>query len=248
MNASLIPATIFEVPAGTDPSTCMPMVVMQPTAETGLYMLTTQYATNGAPGVVDKAVVSESTLTIPIHGIQHLQAGDDPIPTVTLLSDGLMPAGSGRATDYFGGDLQYHPLNAQPSLFSEGQINLTPGTPTGAVLFSGVIPNAAAGVYYVDYAYFYNANPSSPPAGTMHLEVYDIVSASYIQVTNSTDVSVLTASNILLRPILLSIALTKLFPAAPNALTWRVVLDSAAGVTASFQVGFKFGVTALQSL
>jgi len=228
---------------------CLPLVVMQPAADLSDYMFKSVYATNGQPGTVDKALTAITALNLPIHGIQHLANGDDPIPVATTTQDGLCPAGSGAPTDFLGGDLIFHSsLGSQMLLRSEGKATVSAGAGAGATLFTGTLNNPVPGVYAVDMAYLYDASQAPAPAGTVHFDVYDVTSSSWIAATASTDISVMNAKNYLLRPILTSASLLMMFPAAANSLSWRLVLDTPGLVNFTVQVGFKFFVGAIQTL
>jgi hypothetical protein len=235
---------------------------MQPTADATNYMLKTDFATNGQPGIVDHAVLANlantvvwSTITdLPavfppaIHGIQHLQNGDDPIPLATTALDGLMPAGNNDPNSYVGGDVQWHALPGLVYFRSEVQATLDAAFTAGATLASAMIPNPAQGVYVVDEGFLYSFNPSYPPAGMVHFDVYDYSIPGWVSVTDSTEISSMTTSTGLLRPILASSAMTRTWTAPANRMQWRLVLDQASGQPAYFQCGMAFFVTQLTAL
>lgn len=250
MSARFTQGQILEVPLPSDyqDQACLPIVIMQPTANATNYMLKSTYATNGQPGVVDAAIIANTVKILPQHGPTHLQEGTDPIPLSSGTSDGLCPAGDGSPGSYLGGDRQNHPLPAYTYTRSEMPITFGAGASTGAVLASSVVPNVLPGIYMVQQPYLYNWNKNFPAAGTIHYEVWSPISAAWIAVTSPTDVSQFTADISLVNPILLSIALTRVFTAAPNAFTWRVVVDTPGGVTCYFQAGFSFLVAALTAL
>lgn len=262
MSNRVIRSQIIEVPLPADvgDGVCMPMVIMQPTADASDYMLKPNYATNGRPGVVDHAVLADeastvvwSTITnLPTvfppqqHGVQHLQNGNDPIPVATSLLDGLLPAGSGQPNDFLGGDIKFHPMPGLLSFRSEADVSVDPTLVSGAVLASGVILNPTSGVYEVDQAYLYNPNMSHPPAGTVHFDMWDTSIPGWFPVTAQTDMSVMNTITYLLRPTLLSSAMIRVFSAGPNQLQWRLVLDISNSVQCYFRVGIAarlFGLT-----
>jgi len=237
------------LPADFQDQPCLPLAVIQPAADLSDYMFKSVYASNGQPGTVDKALTAITALNLPLHGVQHLANGSDPIPIATQSLDGLLPAGSGSPTDYLGGDIQYHStLGSSMLLRSEGKVTVSAGAGAGATLFTGILNNPVPGVYAVDMAYLYDASQSPAPAGMIHFDVYDVTSSTWIAATASTDISVMTAKNYLLRPILTSTSLLMMFPAAANSLTWRLVLDTPGLVNFTVQVGFKFFVGAIQTL
>jgi len=258
------------LPADYQDQQCLPLVIMQPTADATNYMLKTSYATNGQPGVVDHAVVADTANSVnwfniagtpslfpPLpHEASHITGGTDVIPNATGFipstsqpgSSGLCPPGTGQPTDYLGGDIIFHSLPAIYRFRAEGPVTLESSFTAGAVLYTGVVPNPAPGVYFIDEAYLYAANPSFPPAGLVHVDIYDPTIPGWVAATASTDISVMTTKNYLLRPILLSAAMIRVFSAAQNALTFRLVLDQSAGTTCYFQCGCSFLATVLQTL
>lgn len=250
MSVRFTQGQLLEVPLPSDyqDQACLPIVIMQPNADTTNYMLKSSYATNGQPGVVDAAVIANTVKTLPQHGPQHLQEGDDPIPLSSGTQDGLCPAGDGSPTSYLGGDRQNHPLPGLVLARSEVPITFGAGATAGAVLATGTIANLQSGIYIVEQPYLYNWNKNFPAAGQIHFEVYSPISAAWIPVTSPCDVSQFTADTSLLAPILLSAALTRVFTAAPNAFSWRVVVDVPGGVNCYFQAGLSFLIAALTSL
>lgn len=254
----------MEVPLPSDymDQQCLPLVIMQPTADATSYMLKEEFATNGQPGIVDHALIADTAnnvdwnnitnkpLLFPpiIHGVTHLAGGGDPIPDATGLSDGLCPKGSGQASDYLGGDIAFHPLPATARWRSELQVSIDPSMTGGAILGSTTISNPSPAVYTIDEPYLYDANQSYPPAGMVHIDVYDPTIPGWVQITSSTDISVMTALNYLLRPILMSLAMTRVFSAAPNGLQWRLVLDTAPAKQVYFRAGLAMYSYAAQQL
>jgi hypothetical protein len=256
------------LPADYQDQQCLPLVIMQPTADATNYMLKTTYATNGLPGVVDHAVLADQATTVlwanitnlptlfppAPHALSHITGGTDLIPIATALAGtvpgktGACPPGSGQASDYLGGDIDFHPLPAIFRFRAEGPVSIDPSYTAGAVLYTGVIANPSPGVYMVDMPYFYDAKQTPPPAGLVHIDIYDPTIPGWVQATSSTDISVMTAANVLLRPILLSAAMTRVFTAGANALSFRLVLDQPAGTAAYFQCGCSFLATVLQQL
>lgn len=243
-------ADIVEVPLPADyqDQQCLPLVIMQPTADATNYMLKSNYATNGQPGVVDKALVAETVITLPLHGIQHLSTGHDPIPDATTFSDGLCPRGNGDPSSYLGGDLVYRPLPGIVLFRGELAISLLAGSTAGEVLAVGTIPNPSPGVYICDAPYLYAPASGFTTGGLVHFEVYDTSIPGWVQVTSSTDVSGLTSKKSVVRPILMSQAMSQAFAAGPNALTYQLVLEQAAGLTCYFRAGLTFFLTATQAL
>lgn len=250
MSVRFTQGQILEVPLPADyqDQACLPIVVMQPTADATNYMLKSTYATNGQPGIVDKAVLAETVELLPQHGTQHIQNGNDPIPPATALLDGLCPAGDGNPTSYLGGDRQNHPLPGRFFLNSEGPVTFSAGSAIGAVLLSSTIPNLQSGVYQIYQAYLYNWNKNYPASGTIHFEIFDVKSNSWVQVTGSVDISQFSADTVLLSAPLLSAALTRVWTAAPQAFNWRLVVDGIGGGTSYFQAGFAFNLLTLTSL
>jgi hypothetical protein len=256
-------ADIMEVPlpaGGIGDGLCMPMVIMQPTADASDYMLKPNYATNGRPGVVDHAVIADEASTVvwstitnlpsvfppAPHGPQHLAAGNDGIPNATPQSNGLCPAGDGQPNDYLGGDIVFHQLPGLLSWRGEAPVTLDASFVSGAVLASGIINNPVPGVYEVEECYLYNVNPAYPPAGQVHFNVYDPSIPGWVAVSAVTDISVMTTATYLLRPILLSAAMIRVFSAQAMQLQWQLVLDQSASTTCYFRagVGFRlFGLT-----
>lgn len=267
MNSRLTRANIVEVPLPADYQTdqCLPLVIMQPTADATNYMLKTTYATNGQPGVVDHAVVADTAnavqwrniLNTPSqfpptqHALTHLQSGTDPIPLASVganASDGLCPKGSGLATDYLGGDIVFHNLPVIFRFRAEGPITLEAGFTSGAVLYSGTIANPVPAIYAIDQPYLYGVNTAYPPSGTVHMDIWDPDVPGWVQATLSTDISVMTAADYLLRPIILSSAMIRVWEAGANALQFRLVLDQATGAVSYFQFGCSFQTLGLQTL
>lgn len=265
MATQFIRGDVIEVPLPSDyqDQQCLPLVIMQPTADATSYMLKENYATNGQPGVVDHALVADVANSVswfnipdkpllfpPInHGIQHLSNGTDPIPDATTQLDGLCPMGDGQASDYLGGDIKWHPLPPVARWVSELPVSIDPSMTSGAVLVLTTVANPVPAVYEIDEFYLYDCNQSFPPAGTVHFDLYDPVIPGWVQVTNSTDISVMTALNYLLRPILLSSAMTRVFTApAPNAQQWRLVLDTAPARQVYFRAGVGLRSYAAQTL
>jgi hypothetical protein len=221
---------------------------MQPTADATNYMLKSNYATNGQPGVVDHALLADTVTILPKHALQHLQTGNDPINVATTFSDGLCPAGNGDPSSYLGGDIQLHSLPLRTFLRAETAVSLQAGTTSGAVIATGILANPSPGVYVVDAPYLYAPSPGFTPAGLVHFEVYDTSIPGWVQVTQATDISVLTAPKVVARPVLLSAAMLQSFAAGPNQLTWRLVLDQTQGVTCYFTAGINFFLSGLQTL
>jgi hypothetical protein len=243
-------ADVVETPLPSDfgDQPCLPLVVMQPAADLSDYMFKSVFATNGQPGTVDRALTAINALNLPKHGLQHLASGNDAIPLANVSSDGLCPQGTGAPSDYLGGDMVFHSQSSGLMfLRSEGKCTVSAGAAAGATLFTGTVPNPVSGIYIPDMIYLYDASQSPAPAGTVHFDVYDVNSSSWIAASASTDLSVLNAITALCRPILTSGALIRTFQAAPNSLTWRMVLDTPGLVQFTVQVGFKFFVGAIQT-
>jgi hypothetical protein len=254
MATNFIRGDVIEVPLPSDyqDQQCLPLVIMQPTADATSYMLKENYATNGQPGVVDHALVADTANSVDwnnltdrpnlfppiVHGIQHLSTGNDPIPDANIHSDGLCPKGSGQASDYLGGDVIYHPLPPVARWVSELPVTIDPSATNGAVLVSTTVANPVPAVYEIDEFYLYDCNQAYPPAGMVHFDLYDPAIPGWVQVTSSTDISVMTALNYLLRPILLSAAMIRVFVApGPNGQQWRLVLDTAPAKQVYFRAG-----------
>jgi len=264
MSVNLIPAQPIEVPLPADYQNqqCLPLVVMQPDADMTNYMLKSTYATNGQPGVVDHAVLADTATTVlwgnitnlptvfppSPHAPSHLQNGNDSIPIATVLLDGLMPAGSGHVLDYMGGDINWHPLPGVLALSAEGPVSITPGDTAGAQLLSTAVVNPSSGIYLIRQCYLYKPNLAFPVQGTVHFEVWDSGIPGWVQVTASTDISVMTNKESLLSLVLTSGAMTQVFPATPNAFAWRVILDVATGQSSYFQAGIIVGLATLTAL
>lgn len=242
------------LPSSIGDGVCMPMVIMQPTADASDYMLKPNYATNGRPGVVDHAVIADEALTVvwstitnlptvfppAKHATSHLQYGTDPIPTATNLVDGLCPAGSGQPNDYLGGDIAFHTLPGLLSFRNEADVSVEASFVSGATLASGIVPNPVLGVYQFEQAYLYNPNQDFPPAGAMHFDVYDSSIPGWVAVTSETDISVMNSDDYLLRPTILSSAMIRTFSAGPNQLQWRLVLDVSMATVCYFRAGVAF--------
>jgi hypothetical protein len=256
MSNRLTRADIIEVPLpdSFDQGTCMPLVVMQPTADASDYMLKPNYATNGRPGVVDHAVIADQANTViwnqitnlptvfppAKHGASHLDNGLDVIPVATTSRTGLVPIGTGQPNDYLGGDLQFHNLQSLAFIRSEGDATLDPSLTAGSTIFTGIVPNPAYGNYTIHAFYLYNANPSYPPAGKVHFGIYDPAIPGWVQCTDSSDISVLTNRYSLLRPPLNVTAMNRVFGGAGNAFQWRLVLDVPSGTASYVRVGAGF--------
>jgi hypothetical protein len=259
MSTRITRADIIEVPLPTDvtDNLCMPLVVMQPTADASDYMLKPNYATNGRPGVVDHAVLADQANTViwnqitnlpatfppSTHGPQHLNNGNDPVPIATPALDGMCPKGSGSTTDYLGGDIVFRALPNIVYYRSEGDATIDAAFVAGAVIYSGVVPNPAYGVYFLEEGYLFNANQSYPPAGKVHFDVFDTLIPGWVAVTDSTEINVMNTDEFLLRPNLNSLAMTRVWNGPPNSLQWRLVLDQPAGVPSYFRVGMAFLLT-----
>jgi hypothetical protein len=257
----VVRADIIEVPLPTDlsDSVCMPLVVMQPTADASDYLLKPNYATNGRPGVVDHAVLADEANTViwnqitnlpavfppSTHGAKHVGGGADPIPRATPTADGLCPQGSGQPNDYLGGDLQYHSLGGITALRSEGDATFEASMTAGATVFTAIVANQVYAPYIAREFYLYAINPSYPPRGTVHFGVYDPAIPGWIQCTDSVDISVLNNSKAMLRPPLNSAAMTRIWSAPANSLQYRLILDTPGGVQAFMRVGAIFTVLAL---
>jgi hypothetical protein len=159
-------ADLVEVPLPenfTD-GVCMPLVVMQPTADASDYMLKPNYATNGRPGVVDHAVIADEASTViwnqitnlptafppTRHGVEHIDNGDDPVPLATINRSGLLMKGTGQPNDYLAGDLVFR--NLQPLAFwrNEGDATFDPSFTAGATIFTSVVPNPAYACYVIN--------------------------------------------------------------------------------------------------
>lgn len=264
MATQFIRGDVIEVPLPSDyqDQSCLPLVIMQPTADATNYMLKSTYATNGQPGVVDHAIIADSANTVIwgditdtpllfppiIHGPTHVSGGSDPIPDANQNSDGLCPKGTGQATDYLGGDIVFHTLPATARWRSELQISIDPSMTGGAILGQTTLPNPSPAVYTIDETYLYDCNQNFPPGGMVHIDIYDPNIPGWVQVTNSTDISVMTALHYLLRPILLSLSMTRVFSAAPNGLQWRLVLDTAPAQQVYFRAGLAMYSYASQQL
>jgi hypothetical protein len=249
-------ADIIEIPmpGSIGDGVCMPMVVMQPTADASDYMLKPNYATNGQPGKVDHAILADQASTViysqitnlpatfppALHGHQHLTSGNDPIPFATSQAAGLCPQGSGQPNDYLGGDLFFHTLPGLLSFRSEADATIDASFTSGALIASGVIPNPVSGVYQLEQTYLYNCNQSYPPAGTVHFDIWDSSIPGWTAATATTDVSVMNSAIYLLRPTMLSAAMTRIFSAGPNQLQWRLVLDVSGAKVVYFRVGVAF--------
>jgi hypothetical protein len=233
---------------------CMPMVIMQPTADATEYMLKPNYATNGQPGKVDHAIIADQASTViwstitdlpstfppSKHAAQHLTVGNDPIAIATTQLDGLCPAGSGQPNDYLGGDIIFHTLPGLLSFRSEADASIDASFTSGATIVSGIVPNPALGVYQLEQTYLYNCNQSYPPAGTVHFDVYDATIPGWVAVTSGSDISLMNAATYLLRPTILSAAMTRIFSAGANQLQWRLVLDVSALSASYFRAGVAF--------
>jgi hypothetical protein len=191
----------------------MPLVIMQPTADASSYMLKENFATNGAPGVVDHAVLAD---------------------TATIANSVDWSNVANRPPDL--------------SFSSEGDASTDINSVSGTVLFIGVIPNPLPAIYTIREAYVYAADPLFPPSGRLHFDVFDTSIPGWVDVTASADIAVLHSRNGLLRPALTSVAMTTVYPAAPNSLQWRVVLDLPTGMAAYFRVGTVFEAFGLQTL
>lgn len=254
MATQFIRGDVIEVPLPSDyqDQQCLPLVIMQPTADATSYMLKENFATNGQPGTVDHAVLADVANSVswfnipdkpllfpPIpHAPSHLKTGGDAIPDASPLSDGLCPKGSGQASDYLGGDVTYHPLPPVARWVSESPVTIDPSTTGGAVLVSSSVLNAVPAIYEIDEFYLYDCNQSFPPAGMVHFDLYDPSIPGWVQVTQSTDLSVMTSLTYLLRPILLSSAMIRVFAApSPNSQQWRLVLDTAPARQVYFRAG-----------
>jgi len=267
MSTRFTPASPIEVPLPADyqQQQCLPLVIMQPTADATSYMLKENYATNGQPGVVDHAVIADTANSVdwynitqtplpfpPLpHAPTHLLNGTDPIPLATPQSDGMLPQGTGNGADYLGGDITYHSLPPQTRWRSELPVSIDPSMTNGAVLASGFVANAVPAIYELGEIYLFDCNPAYPPAAgtTVHVDIYDPAIPGWVQVTSSTDLSAMTALNYLLRPILLSSAMTRVFSApAANGLQWRIVLDVSGARASYFKAGIALGSFAAQSL
>lgn len=250
MSARFTQANILEVPLPSDyqDQACLPIVIMQPTADATNYMLKSTYATNGQPGIVDKAVLAETVEILPQHGPQHIQNGNDPIPLANTQLDGLCPAGDGNPMSYLGGDRQNHPLPQGLFVRSEGPVTFSAGSALGAVLLSSIVPNLASGIYQIQQAYLYNWNRNYPATGTVHFEIFDVTTNGWVQVTGSVDISQFSADTAILSAPLLSAAITRLWTAAPQAFTWRLVVDGIGSSTSYFQAGFAFMLLSLTAL
>jgi hypothetical protein len=267
MSTRITQASIIEVPLPQDggDGVCMPMVVMQPTADASDYMLKPNYATNGQPGVVDHAVLANTALlanqvawsgitgapaTFPPspHAPSHLTSGNDAIPIATTLMEGLLRRGTGNSGDYMGGDLAWHPQNTVGMLRSEEDATIDPAFTAGAEICSGIVSNPSFGAYFLDFCYLFAANPNYPIAGFVHFDIFDPSIPGWVQVTESTDLSFLAASPInLVRPEMLSVAMTRCFTAQPNSLQWRLMLDQSSGVPGYLRVGTSFFLTLLMA-
>lgn len=250
-------ADIIEVPlpANFDPATaCMPLVVMQPTADASDYMLKPNYATNGRPGVVDHAVLADEASTViwnqitnlptlfppSPHALQHLDNGNDPIPLATMVRAGLLQKGTGQPNDYLGGDLAFHNLQTLALIRNEGDASFDPAFTAGATIFTGIVPNPAPGNYAINAFYMYNAKQANPPAGMIHFDMYDPLIPGWVEVTDSFEVNVMTSPYVLCRPPLNTTAMNRIWNAAGNSLTWRMVLDQPSGLAAYMRVGAGF--------
>jgi hypothetical protein len=254
-------ADLIEVPLpeSLDDSVCMPLVVMQPTADASDYMLKPNYATNGRPGVVDHAVIADQASTViwdqitqlpatfppGVHGSHHLPGAGDPIPLVSSQSAGLAPKATGQPNDYLSGDGQFHTLVGFTFARNEGDCTIDPGASVGSTVFSALVPNPAYGNYVINSFYIYNSSPSYPPAGKVHFGIYDPAIPGWVSCTDQADISVLTSRYTLLRPNLNTTAMNRLFGAGPNSLQWRMVLDVAGGVAAYLRVGIGLWVLQL---
>jgi hypothetical protein len=254
-------ADVVEVPLPADyptPGACLPLVVMQPAADISNYMLKSAYATNGQPGIVDMAVEAEtvnsvnwgSITNIPAvfppapHALTHLSIGTDPIPLAQAqvagglpALNGLCPPGTGQPGDYLGGDIIFHQLPSISRFRSEGPVTIDAAFTAGTTIFSATINNPSAAVYEMQEVYLYAPNMTYPPSGMVHADIYDPAIPGWFQVTASTDISVMNTPTFLLRPILQSAAMMRVFTAGPNALSWRLVLDQATGAQCYFQGG-----------
>jgi hypothetical protein len=264
MATQLIRGDVIEVPLPSDyqDQTCLPLVIMQPTADATNYMLKSTYATNGQPGVVDHAIVANTAnavdwnniLDLPAtfppspHAGTHLPGGSDPLGLATPLGAGLMPQGSGNALQYYGGDVALHNLPGVLLFRSEQPANVDASFTAGSVICQGIVQNPAPGVYTLMMPYIYDANQNFPPAGWVHVDIYDPTIPGWVQVTQSTQLSALVPQNSFIALILLSGAMTRVWAAAANSLTWRLVLDTPAGTAAYFTAGVSFYLTGRQTL
>jgi hypothetical protein len=204
--------------------------------------------------VVDHAVIADEASTVlwstitnlpslfpaSPHAKSHLQTGTDAIPVATSVSDGLCPIGSGQPNDYLGGDILFHTLPGLLSFRSESDVTVEASYVSGAVLCSGIVPNPALGVYEIEQTYLYNSNQTYPPAGQVHFDVYDASIPGWVALTAVTDISVMKTIQYLLRPTILSSAMTRIFSAGPNLLQWRLVLDVSAASVCYFRAGVGF--------
>jgi hypothetical protein len=249
MSVRFTQGQILEVPLPSDyqDQACLPIVILQPTADATNYMLRSNYATNGQPGIVDKAVLAETVEILPQHGPQHIQNGNDPIPDSNTQFDGLCPAGDGNPLSYLGGDRQNHSLPPAVHTRSEGPVTLSSGNSTGSVLLLSVVPNLQPGIYLIDRAYLYNWNKNFPISGMVHFEVYDANAANWVAVTASTDISQLSADTSVINALLLSSALVRVWTGPASAFQWRLVLDTP-GSTTYFQAGMGFSILSLTAL
>lgn len=256
-------ADLIEVPlpsGGTD-GVCMPLVVMQPTADASDYMLKPNYATNGRPGVVDHAVLADLASTVvwqqitnlpsvfppAQHGAHHIELGGDPIPLATTSSDGLLMRGTGQPNDYLAGDLVFRHLAGLAFFRSEGDATIDPSFTAGAVIFTGLVTNPVYACYTISQFYLYAANPSFPPAGKIHFDIFDPAIPGWVQVTDSTEINPMTSPLVLLSPVLNTTAMNRVWSAGPNSLSWRMVLDQPSGLAAYMRVGVAFGVLQLNN-
>jgi hypothetical protein len=265
MATQFIRGDVIEVPLPSDyqDQACLPLVIMQPTADATNYMLKSNYATNGQPGVVDHAILADQATTVlwnditnlpslfppSPHALSHLASGNDGIPNASPLMNGLCPKGSGAVLDYLGGDNVFHPLPVIDRYKSEGPVSIVPADTGGSQILSSIISNPSAGVYSLAQCYVYAPKlTQGAMAGTIHFEVYDTTIPGWTQVTSSTDISIMNSKTFFLPLILTSGAMSQVFPAAPNSLAWRIILDQAPGIAVYFQAGIVFFLEVLTAL
>jgi hypothetical protein len=74
----------------------------------------------------------------------------------------------------------------------------------------------------------------------VHFDVYDPAIPGWVQVTDSTELNVMTSPLVIVRPVLNTTAMNRIWSAQGNSLQWRLILDQPSGLAAYMRVGAGF--------
>ncbi len=240
MSSALVRGQVVEVPLPSDFANqqCLPLVVLVPQSNLNTYMLTTVFAINGSPGIVDHAILADTATNVEWSGIL-----DAPTIGDMLAADFASNGAPGVVDEAVLAE------TVSFEAFGEGIVTISAGSLTGAILLTNTILNPANAVYTPTLAFLYDCSQSPAPHGTLHFEIFDTDTSTWIIATSPQDISALnTGKTAQIRVTTFLTAANRTFECGVQAMQWRVVLDTAPGVAITLKAGMRFSVYAASAL